>query len=185
MAVAASAFPPVDLAPAEKLAGLRRALEEQNWEEAERQWLILIRGLVGHSEAERMARARAYECYAALLMQMDHESQADQMLARARATRQGAVALPLKSQRREMTYSFMKEIQAEEGFDTSKAEEVKRRLDLQIAASERRQKLLTISGFTVAGLMGGIFFGLNVILGGLLGLAVGGAFERKWLFSRH
>lgn len=185
MASSASPFPPFDLAPAEKLAALRHALEEQHWEEAEREWLILIRGIVGHSEAERLAKAQAYECYAALLHQMGREVEEARMMARARATREGPAPQPLKMQRRETTYSFMKEIRQDEGQDSSKIEAARLRVEAQIAASERRQKVFAIGGFVMAGILGGVFFGLNAILGGALGLGVGGAVERKWIFSRH
>ena len=182
---ALSPYPSADLAPAEKLEALRQALQKNQLEDAEREWLHLIRGLSGHSEAEKKAKTAAYESYSALLHQMGRETEAERMLARARVIRDGATPQPVKMQRRESTYSFMKEIREEEGLDSSKIEEVKRRVDEQIEAGERRIKALKIVGYTVAGIVGGPIFGLNGLVTGALGLGVGGAMQAKWRFSRH
>jgi hypothetical protein len=178
-----SPFPPPDLAPAEKLAALRQALEQNLLEEAEREWLILIRGLRGHSEHERQLLSQAYECYAAVLAKEGKEAEAERMVSRARVVRDGASGQPKKIERREMTYSFMKEIRADEGGDgdhEAKVAMAKARVEAQIKAGERREKTLKIAGCAIAGLVGGPILGVNALLSGALGLGLGGAvFARR------
>jgi hypothetical protein len=173
-------FPPSDLAPAEKLVALRNALEQNLLEDAEREWLILIRGLRGHSEHERKLLSQAYECFAAVLAKEGKEIEAERMVSRARVVREGATAQPKKTERREMTYSFMKEIKSDEGANSSKVAEVKARVEAQILAAERRTKALKIAGCAVAGLVGGPIIGINSLVSAALGLGVGGA-----VFSRR
>lgn len=173
-------FPPADLAPAEKLAALRSALEQNLLEEAEREWLILIRGLRGHSEQEKKLLSQAYECFAAVLAKEGKDAEAERMLSRAKVVREGASGQPKKTERRESTYSFMKEIREEEGADSAKLAEVKARVDAQIQAAETRVKIAKIAGCAIAGIVGGPLLGLNGLVTGAVGLGLGGA-----VFSRR
>jgi len=168
-------FPPAGLAPPEKLAPVRIALEQNHLEEAEKEWLILIRGLRGHSEHERQLLSQAYECYAAVLAKEGKELEAERMLSRARVVREGNSGQPKRMERRESTYSFMKEIKAEEGTDTARVSDAMARVEEQIKASERRQKALKIAGCAFAGIIGGPLIGVNALVTGALGLGLGGA----------
>jgi hypothetical protein len=177
-------YPEADLAPAEKLAALRQALDQGRLEDAEREWLQLIRGMRGHSQAERASTAKAYAGYTALLRQMGRDLEAGRMEARARMVSDGAQLLQ-KPLRRESTYNFMKEIRESEGADPGRLAESRRRLDAQIAAAERREKLLKLAAWALAGLLAGPFLGLNSMLCCALGLCLGGAAQHKWFFLRH
>jgi hypothetical protein len=179
-----SPYPPSDLAPPEKLEKLRLALDQGAWLEAEQQWLLLIRGFRGHSESDLRSRSRAYRGYAALLRKLERPVEAERMDTRAKSALEGAPHQAPKVQRREMTYSFMKEIRQEEGLDSSRIEEVKRRVDAQIAAAERRKRALLIGGFALLGWVGSLVLGLSGLIGAGLGLGLGGALQMKWQGSR-
>ena len=172
-------FPPPDLAPAEKLAALRNALEQNLLEDAEREWLVLIRGMRGHSGPEKLLLSQAYECYAAVLAKEGKDAECDRMLVRARVVRDGATQQPKKMERREATYNFMKEIREEEGADSAKAAEVRKKVEEQIASSERKVMAMKIVGCTIAGLVGGPLVGLNGLVTGAVGLGLGGVVFTK------
>lgn len=169
------AWPEQGLAPPEKLKILRIALLKENWLEAEQEWLRLIRGYRAHVASERGMQARAYAHLAALLEGLERGVEAEHMRARGLALQRGPAPLTRKSEMRAATVNFIDQIRAEEGERPGMSEEAKKRLDKQLAAEEKREKHLKVAGFTVAGLVTAPLIGLNILIGGALGMGLGGA----------
>ena len=172
-------WPENGLSNAEHLWELRKSLIEGHLSIAESEWLRLIRGMHSHSPEEKQRLASAYEHYAALLDLLQRGQEAGRMRSRARVIRMGPQHGVQKTERRDATYNFIKEIRDEEGASAERLEQVKRELDARLDSEERRHRLLTVAGFGLAGFVGGSLLGLNALAGGAVGLGLGGGVARK------
>src|SRR5260221_5605700 len=105
--------------------------------------------------------------------------EAGRMRSRAGVIRMGPQHGVQKTERRDATYNFIKEIRDEEGASAERLEQVKRELDARLDSEERRHRLLTVAGFGLAGFVGGSLLGLNALAGGAVGLGLGGGVARK------
>ena len=69
----------------------------------------------------------------------------------------------------------MDQIRKDEGGSSAKIEEVKRELNRQLEAEDRRMKFAKLAGLTVLGFALASIFGQSPLLGAALGLALGSA----------
>jgi hypothetical protein len=140
--------------------------------------LKFIQGLRGHSLEEKVLLILAYRQYAEILEATGRAPEALRMANRAKAIRENVAPQPKKIERREASYSFIKDIRQEEGENAARVEAAKRQLDAQLAWEEKRNRALKLAGFGLAGFVGGTMAGFGPLTGSVVGLGLGGAVQQ-------
>jgi hypothetical protein len=180
-----SALPAVGLVNAGRARALRMDLLHGELHQAEASFLEILRGLRGHGKAERDAAAHYFDRLAALNDAQARPEDARRMRNRAEASRKDPTQLARKSEavlegREHAMTMELKRIQ--DGGDKPDLElrrQVQLELDRSLAAQERRSKVLKVGAFGMAGLMGGLVLGVNLLLTGLVGAGLGAAWSLK------
>jgi hypothetical protein len=149
--------------------------------------LKFIQGLRGHSNEEKVLLILAYRQYAEILEASGREPEALRMASRAKAIRDSASVQLKKIERREASYSFIKDIRQEEGENAARVEAARRQLEATLAWEEKRNKALRLAGFGLAGFLGGSISGyVSPIAGAAAGLGAGAVLQQgSRLFAKR
>jgi hypothetical protein len=179
-------FPPQGLDPL-KAAVLRRALLNENYVQAEAQWLVLLRGLRGGGAKERELHGNCWDAYAFLLEHLGRADEARRTHQRAASARKDPAELNRKSvgagvaeARLGGSAGAMRKLHQDEYHqpDAAALQKVHADLDRELARQERREKLLKVGGLSLAGLAGGPVIGVPALMSSALGAGIGWAWSR-------
>lgn len=184
------AWPVTGKIVAERAEAVRAGLLRGEWSAAENSLLEIIRGIRGHSSAERDMLAHYFECLAALLEHQNRGIEARRAASRAETLRKDPAEVARKAAESKAA-NFAKTTGAHSSetlrrlqdwdtrADPAKIEEAKRHLEASLAAQERRQRLAKIGALGAAGAFSGALLGLNVLAVGAVSAGLGAALWRQ------
>jgi hypothetical protein len=151
---------------------------------ADSTWLVVIRGLHGTSSADRALQSQCWDAYGFFLERQGRHDDARRAHQRSATARKDPSELKRKQDgvaeaRLGASSESLKRLHSDEYHqpDPEAVKRVQAELERQLQAQERRNKVLKVGAFSIAGIAGGAVIGVSAALTGALGAGIGWAWS--------